>query len=157
MAMVAWIRDADARLEELSPLEVCWLTRLSMACAFVHVVDENDENKDVRASDLTPELRATRRAIGDYLIYEHGCCGGQRAAMWRHLYGLDNDAAHDYELKYCAERAYSSSGDTKKLTRARVYATTKRAPIIDDVRHDYEVDYCIAPRARLRRQRTKKN
>ena len=125
-----------------------------MACAFVHVVDEDDENKDVRASDLTPELK---EAIGDYKLYEHGCCGGQRAAMWRHLYGLDNDAAHDYELKYCAERAYSSSGDTKKLTRARVYATTKRAPIIDDVRHDYEVDYCIAPRARLRRQRTKKN
>ena len=41
-----------------------------------------DENKDVRASDLTPELK---EAIGDYKLYEHGCCGGQRTAMWRHL------------------------------------------------------------------------
>ncbi|XRB21126.1 hypothetical protein RI054_26g109750 [Pseudoscourfieldia marina] len=39
-----------------------------MACAFVHVVDEDDENKDVRASDLTPELK---EAIGDYKLYEH--------------------------------------------------------------------------------------
>ncbi|XRB07447.1 hypothetical protein NFJ02_31g79980 [Pycnococcus provasolii] len=52
------------------------------------------------------------------------CCGGQRTAMWRHLYDLDD--AHDYELKYCEERAYSCSEDTSKLTRARVYATTER-------------------------------
>ena len=38
-------------------------------------------------------------AVRDFEIYEHGCCGGQRAAMWRHLYGLDNDAAHDYRLR----------------------------------------------------------
>ena len=173
------MRAADECLNELSPLEVCWLTRLSMACAFVHVVDEEDVRHARKPCDdafsywSSDECRQVcsgsyvgrnacvelsgKEAIGDYLIYEHGCCGGQRAAMWRHLYGLNNDDAHDYELKYCAERAYSSSGDTKKLTRARVYATTKRAPIIDDVRHDYEVDYCIAPRARLRRQRTKKN
>ena len=36
------MRAADECLNELSPLEVCWLTRLSMACAFVHVVDEED-------------------------------------------------------------------------------------------------------------------
>ena len=27
-----------------------------MACAYVHVVDEDDKNKDVRAHDLTSEI-----------------------------------------------------------------------------------------------------
>ena len=137
-----------------------------MACAFVHVVDEDDENKDVRASDLTPELK---EAIGDYKLYEHGCCGGQRTAMWRHLYGLDNDAAHDYELKYCAERAYSCSEDTSKLTRARVNATTERTAIIVDDAHlrssspncaampsHMNVSRRVMPNSSLRRARMRK-
>ena len=131
MAMADWVRAADACLKDLTPLEACWLVRLTMACAFVHVVDDDDEDKDVRANELTPELK---EAVRGFEIYEHGCCGGQRAAMWRHLYGLDNDAAHDYELKYCAERAYSTSGDTEKLKVARVYATTKRRAVLVDNR-----------------------
>ena len=135
MAMADWVRAADACLKDLTPLEACWLVRLTMACAFVHVVDDDDEDKDVRANELTPELK---EAVRGFEIYEHGCCGGQRAAMWKHLYDLDNDDAHDYELKYCAERADSCSEDKKKLKVARVYATTKRTPIIDDVRGEHE-------------------
>ena len=72
---------------------------------------------DKRAAELTPELK---EAIGDYLIYEHGCCGGQRTVMWRHLYGLENDDAHDYEVDYCAARSFAETTDKEKLKVARV-------------------------------------
>ena len=36
---------------------------------------EEDESKDMRAHELTPELEA---AIGEYKLYDHGVCGGQR-------------------------------------------------------------------------------
>ena len=125
MAMVAWIRAVDPCLNDLSPLEVCWLIRLAMACAFVHVVDEGDETSDKRANHLTPELK---EAVSGFELYEHGCCGGQRrqrAAMWRHLYGLNNDDAHDYEGNYCAARSFAETTDKEKLKVARVYAMAK--------------------------------
>jgi len=40
--------------------------------------------------------------------------------MWRHLYGLENDDAHDYEVDYCAARSFAETTDKEKLKVARV-------------------------------------
>ena len=120
----AGIRTMEDGGEEeaiLSELEVCWLVRLAMACAFVHVVDENEVTSDKRANHLTDELK---EAVSGFELYAHGCCGGQRrqrAAMWRHVYGLNNDDAHAYEVNYCAARSFAETTDKEKLKVARVY------------------------------------
>ena len=74
------------------------------------------------AAELTDELK---EAVSGFELYEHGCCGGQRTVMWRHLYGLENDDAHDYEVDYCAARSFAETTDKEKLKVARVYAMAR--------------------------------
>lgn len=53
--MAAWIRAAHPILNVLTALQACWLVRVAMACAFVHVVDEGNLSREIEkviAGDL---------------------------------------------------------------------------------------------------------
>ena len=38
--------------------------------------------------------------------------------MWRHVYDLDNDAVHVYEVDYCAAHSFAETTDKEKLNSA---------------------------------------